>query len=40
MRYLSVCSGIEAVPMVRWIGQRITAVNAILREQPGTGRML
>jgi DNA (cytosine-5)-methyltransferase 1 len=27
-----------AVPVMRWIGQRIAAVDAILRDEPGTGR--
>ena len=27
-----------AVPVMRWIGERIAAVNAILRDGPGTGR--
>lgn len=27
-----------AVPVMRWIGQRIAAVDAILRERPGAGR--
>lgn len=29
MRYLSVCSGIEAVPCMAWIGQRIQQVSDI-----------
>jgi DNA (cytosine-5)-methyltransferase 1 len=28
-----------AVPVMRWIGQRIAAVDAILRERPGAGRV-
>lgn len=29
MRYLSVCSGIEAEPVMRWIGERIEQVARI-----------
>jgi DNA (cytosine-5)-methyltransferase 1 len=28
-----------AVPVMRWIGQRIAAVDAILRDQYGNGRV-
>ena len=27
-----------AVPVMRWIGQRIEAVDAVLRDRPGVGR--
>ena len=30
MTYLSVCSGIEAVPVMRWIGERVKRIE----EQP------
>ena len=39
MRYITVCSGIEAlgnsmaVPVVRWIGEQITLYNALARAQ-------
>lgn len=32
MKYLSICSGIEAASVARWIGERIAAVDAITNE--------
>ena len=33
--YGSVCSGIEAAPVMRWIGERINLINGIVTQARG-----